>query len=106
MPPEDFRPPDYSVYHPDRVAGENDFTIDGNTLVVELTNAANEWVEADAIRIERVLSRIIDDGDPQFSTDGFTAIERTDWDLHYAAAGSGDATARWTFADQDGVDFR
>ena len=35
------------------------FTITGNTLVVKLTNAANGWVAADGIRIERIAASSI-----------------------------------------------
>ncbi len=44
------------------------WTITGNTLVVKLTNDANEYVIADGVRIERVGSPLLAAGDPLTGT--------------------------------------
>jgi hypothetical protein len=79
------------------------FTVSGNALTVELSNLANEYVIADAVRIERF------DGPPPVEPifiDNSVAAFAGDWvfwsgqgygnTVHYAAAGNGSATARWT----------
>ncbi len=76
------------------------FTITGNTLRVELSDAANGLLIADAVRIEKVATQIIDNGDTNFGTTG-------DWypysglgfenDLHYSFVGDGSDVASWTF---------
>ncbi|MEZ6147911.1 MAG: right-handed parallel beta-helix repeat-containing protein [Planctomycetaceae bacterium] len=88
---------------------EDLFIVDvtGSTLVVELSNAANQYVVADAIRIEPTLApispvaHIIDDGDPGFSTVGTWNLPAgmlgRENDLQHNAAGTGTDTATWTF---------
>lgn len=86
------------------------FEINSGTLIVRLTNAANEYVIADAIRIERVTtappaptSQVIDDS----SLTGYSLagnwVQFTGQGLHnnldYAAKGTGTSTATWTFSD-------
>ena len=81
------------------------FSITGKTLVVKLTNAANEYVIADGIRIERIGDLgapsvfIIDNGDSGFSAPGYTTAvgEGFQNDIAYAAAGGGSSVATWTF---------
>ena len=80
------------------------FGISSNTLVVRLSDMANGYVNADAIRIERVgdLPTVVDNADPGFSlsgpgwsgavgTDGYNGTYR------FAAAGSGGNVAQWAF---------
>jgi len=85
------------------------FRISGSTLVVELTNDANGFVIADAIRIKPTIfhpplaTYIIDDGDPGFATSGAwnspaLPVGR-DGDLLNNDAGTGLNTATWTFTD-------
>ena len=80
------------------------FSVTGHELVVKLTNDANGFVMADAVRIERVadLPKIIDDGDPGF------AIETGSWgiggvgaegDNRNASIFGGTKVARWSFTN-------
>ncbi|MCA9078071.1 MAG: hypothetical protein KDA93_23780, partial [Planctomycetaceae bacterium] len=85
--------------------GNDLFRITGNTLKVELSNDANGYVIADAVRIERIGELppppvIVDDGDPGF------AIESGSWGTGNAGAGGdnrnasifgGPKVASWTF---------
>ncbi len=82
-------------------------TITGGTLVVDLTNDANGYVIADAIRIETTIfhpplsPHIVDDGDPGFATVGawnLTPLANgRENDLQNHVAGTGSDTATWTF---------
>ncbi len=76
------------------------YTITGDTLLVELSDAANGLLIADAVRIEKVVPRIIDDGDTGFSTTGgwypYSDLGFGD-DLHYSFVGDGSDVASWTF---------
>jgi len=83
------------------------FQIVGDTLVVELTDQANGYVIADAIRVVESVpptgpKEIIDDGDLEFSTSGtgWSAAATTlgyEGDMVYHAAGSGTNKATWQF---------
>ena len=85
-------------------------TITGTELVVELTDDANQYVIADAIRIERTdtpppppPSVIIDNGDAGFSTSAgwnpaATSIGH-EGDLLHTSPGTGSRIATWTFTD-------
>ena len=56
------------------------FTVNSGTLTVTLTNAANEFVIADAVRIERVgfAGRILDNGESGYTvTPGWTLLDDT-----------------------------
>jgi hypothetical protein len=100
-----------------------DFTADGagwrplgtydvyaTSLDVQLTNAANKTVIADAVRVDRVgdlaatnqtaTSKIIDNGEAGFSTVGAWTFYGAGYlsDLHYAAPGDGSATSTWHFS--------
>ncbi len=81
--------------------------ITGSTLVVELSNDANQYVIADAIHLEPTnlpplpLGVIVDDGDPEFNT---TAGWKTsplsagyENDVRNAPSGNGSQVATWTF---------
>jgi RHS repeat-associated protein len=78
-------------------------TITGDTLTVRLSDEANEYVIADAIRIQQVGTsavQIMDNGDPGFSADaGFGPFggQGHQSDVHFAVAGSGENLATWTF---------
>ncbi len=82
-------------------------TVTGSTLVVELSNAANEFVIADAIRIRPTMSPetpaglIIDDGDSRFSkTSGWNVSHLSNGylvDVTNAPAGNGSRVATWAF---------
>ncbi|MEX2175037.1 MAG: choice-of-anchor D domain-containing protein [Pirellulaceae bacterium] len=84
------------------------FNITGDSLVVELGNAANEYVIADGVRIERVgdlpttpvsSTQVIDNEDNGFSAAGAWFLyggQGYRGNLSYAAAGSGAEVARWT----------
>jgi hypothetical protein len=80
------------------------YDITGNTLVVTLSDAANGYVVADAIRIEPVvvpLTRILDNGDAGYTTVGNwlnSSGQGYGGDVHYSAPGSGNDVARWTFS--------
>lgn len=80
-----------------------EFEIEGTTLTVTLTNAADEYVIADAIRIQQIVTptaQVIDNGDAGF---GLTGVwnhyigQGRENDVHFAQAGTGDAAATWTF---------
>jgi len=81
------------------------FNVTGNQLIVELTNQANEFVIADAVRLVRVDAppppadlQIISDGGAGFSVNGtWIAYPGQGHEnlVHYAAAGSGESIARW-----------
>ncbi|MCA9025532.1 MAG: FG-GAP repeat protein [Planctomycetaceae bacterium] len=83
--------------------------VTGDTIVVELSNAANGFVIADAIRLEPTnepaqpplpFEAIIDDGDDGFSTTGNwkpSAIQHGhELDLLHSTKGIGTNTATWT----------
>jgi uncharacterized repeat protein (TIGR01451 family) len=100
------------------------YAISGTTLTVTLTNAADNYVVADAIRIERLSAasapfsvpfsaplpvplpsgdaslQIIDDGDPGFRSSccwaTFNGTGHQD-DVRYHASGDGSGRALWTF---------
>jgi hypothetical protein len=80
------------------------YNITGNTLVVTLSDAANGYVIADAVRIEPIVVspiQIIDNGNAGFSKVGnwpFSSGQGYGGDVHYSAMGSGSDVARWTFA--------
>ncbi|MCA9109169.1 MAG: hypothetical protein KDA52_04415, partial [Planctomycetaceae bacterium] len=83
-------------------------TITGSELVVELSDDANQYVIADAIRIEPtdipppLAKVIIDNGDAGFSaTAGWTPAALNvghEGDLLHSATGSGSSVATWTFS--------
>jgi hypothetical protein len=87
------------------------FDVFGSTLDVQLTNAANKTVIADAVRVDRlsdlpaggqtVTNKIIDDGATGYSTVGSWTLYGAGYqsDLHYAASGDGSATSTWTFTN-------
>jgi hypothetical protein len=85
------------------------YTVNSGTLTVRLTDNANEYVIADAIRIEQLTAdpvTIIDDGDVGFTaTGGFVNFGGQGYqsDVTFAAAGSGTESATWTFAVVPGV---
>ena len=85
------------------------YNITGDTLVVRLTNDADEYVIADAVRVERLLTnpvQIRDNGDAGFSaTGGFVSLagQGHQNDVHFAAAGTGDEVASWTFTVTPGT---
>jgi hypothetical protein len=79
------------------------FTVSGNSLRVELSNLANEYVIADAVRIERIEGPlpvepvVLDNSAAAFSGDWvFWSGQGYGNTVHYAAAGTGTAVARWT----------
>jgi hypothetical protein len=81
-------------------------TITGNTLVVQLSNDANSFVIADAIRIEPTdeaplpPGTIIDDSDTGFATTGEwlqSLTEGRDGDVQFTGLGDGSRIATWTF---------
>jgi hypothetical protein len=80
------------------------YNITSNTLVVTLSDAANGYVIADAVRVEPYVVppiQIIDNGDAGFSKAGnwpFSSGQGYGGDVHYSALGSGSDVARWTFA--------
>ena len=78
--------------------------ITGTNLTVQLTDVgANEFVVADAIRIEPVTpdTILIDDGDPGFSNGTGTRVEGFGQfgDQEIFPSGAGDDVATWTFSD-------
>jgi hypothetical protein len=96
------------------------YTLSGTSLIVQLTDDADEYVLADAVRIERLSGgpaagpaagpapaaiQIIDDAAAGFTSTGFTPYtgQGRDNDVHYSAAGSGGDTATWTFTVSPGV---
>jgi hypothetical protein len=110
LPPDDFI---------DNGSGWEDLaivTISGTELVVELSNAANQYVIADAIRVEPSLTpppppsfRIIDDGDAGFSDTGWNSTQDTQGrlnDIHYQATGGVTETATWSFSGLEPGNYR
>lgn len=91
-------------------------TITGNTLVVELNNAANEFVIADAVMIEMTEAapsppmRIIDDGDAGFTlSEGWNKSpigEGRQNDVRTAYRGDGSKVATWTFSGLSPGEYR
>jgi hypothetical protein len=105
-----------------------EFTVTGDTLVVRLTNDANQFVVADAVRIVRVgdlpappaggepvrepaaagppaLIVAVDDGDAAFGATGGWALvtgEGFGGDMRVAPAGAGEIAATWEFATLPG----
>lgn len=93
--------------------GSGPFLITANSLTVRLTDDANEFVVADAIRIERLGDlptggsfRIVDNGDPAFGvTPGWTYLDTAEFgsfqgvqgDIHFVNPGTGSEVATWTF---------
>jgi hypothetical protein len=80
------------------------FAVYGSTLDVQLTNAANGIVVADAVRVERVgsLPSTQDDGDAGFTTTGSWSADvgaGYRGGLHRANSGDGSSTATWSFAN-------
>ncbi|HAC66079.1 MAG TPA: hypothetical protein DCF68_21735, partial [Cyanothece sp. UBA12306] len=97
---QEVAPNDFSDYG---VSWENlsTVTITGNTLTVQLSDEADEYVIADAIRIEPTEVQNIDDGDLGFGTTGSWLTSNSQGfgdDVHYSAAGSGSNVATWTFS--------
>lgn len=82
-----------------------EISLSGDTLVVELSNAADGIVTADAIHLEHLAGSIIDDGDSGYSTTGewFALAVGLGFgfqgDLEVGVAGTGAETANWTFSD-------
>lgn len=84
------------------------YPITSSVLQVQLTNAANNYVIADAIRIERVgqlpgdpgSPTIVDNGAPSYADAGFwqTAAGGFGSNYRYSNAGTGADTATWSFA--------
>jgi hypothetical protein len=84
------------------------FLVDGNSVVVQLSNDADGYVIADAVRLERVAApvvpdnstQIVDDRDNGFSTSGawrnFAGAGR-DRDVLFSSQGLGDDIAQWSF---------
>jgi hypothetical protein len=85
------------------------YTINSGTLVARLTDNAEEYVIADAVRIERLAVspvQIQDDGDPGFSASpGFSPFSGQGFqdDVTFANRGSGSEQATWTFTVTPGV---
>jgi len=81
------------------------FDVTGNTLRVRLSDNADDFVIADAIRVERVGDlvqdpEIIDNGDAGFTTTGGWyqySGEGHQNDIHYSFSGDGSDVATWTF---------
>jgi len=77
------------------------FNMTGGTLNVQLSDDANDFVIADAIRIRRVGDySVIDNGDAGFSTTaGWTPYsgEGFENDIHYSLKGNGSQVATWDF---------
>lgn len=83
------------------------YPIAGGTLTVRLTDEANEYVIADAIRVERVgdlpqmwqAPSVLDNGEPGFASSGVwpSATGGFDGSYQYNSAGSGGDWATWTF---------
>jgi hypothetical protein len=87
-----------------------EYGVAGNSLVIELSNAADGVVIADAIRIEKTRElpaalQIADDGDAGFSTVGTWTSAAGGYlaDKSYVMAGTGSKTARWTFTVEPGI---
>jgi hypothetical protein len=81
------------------------YTVTGTTLVVQLSDLANGYVEADAVRVEPVAYpvQIVDDGNDGFSTVGtwqtYQGPEAFQYDVDFRQGfGTGSNTATWTFA--------
>jgi hypothetical protein len=86
--------------------GVSAFTISSGTLIVRLTDSANDFTIADAVQIERVndapAARIVDDGDGGFQASaGFVAFAGQGFqnDVAFADPGAGAESAAWTFTD-------
>ena len=86
------------------------FSISGNTLAVQLSNQANGYVTADAIRIERIsdLPTVIDNADPSFSISGPNWSTPGGTNAYhgsyvYAPPGNGSDSATWTFTVSPGI---
>ena len=97
------------------------YTIDGNGLVVELSNNADNsgaprYVVADAVRIKRVADTIVNERDAEFTATNITGSYTSGWELfsgdtiagynkgHYgvrvaSTSGAATSTAKWTFND-------
>ncbi len=83
--------------------------VTGSTLVIELNNAANQYVIADAVRIQPTMAPlspvafIVDDGDAGFNTTGAWSPSADGSgrqnDLRHHTAGTGAETATWTFSN-------
>jgi uncharacterized protein (DUF1800 family) len=76
------------------------YRITGDTLVVQLSDRADGYVVADAVRIERVgqVGRIIDDADAGFETSGTWAKSIGGFRSTQAVSTSNHAVATWTFS--------
>lgn len=87
------------------------FEITSNTLKVQLTNAADGLVAADAIRIERILHepvQIVDNGDVDFRvlSDGWLLRSggyQGDRMLNFTPDGTGTEAVQWTFFVEPGA---
>ncbi|MCA9078759.1 MAG: hypothetical protein KDA93_27290 [Planctomycetaceae bacterium] len=80
------------------------FFLTGETLVVKLSNDANGYVMADAVRVERIgeipPAQIIDDGDPGFSIVNGTwgaGVAGANGDNRNSSNSGENSVARWTF---------
>ncbi len=82
--------------------GLGTFVATGSTLTVTLSNDANAYVIADAIRLQRVVNQqVSDDGGATWTATGSWAIGSSpgyDGNVHDAAAGDGSSAATWNFA--------
>jgi autotransporter-associated beta strand protein len=80
------------------------YTVTGSTLTVLLSDRADEYVIADAIRIEQIFVnpvQTVDDGDAGFTaTGGFTSFPNQGLgnDVRFAGAGTGGSAATWSFS--------
>lgn len=91
-------------------------TITGSVLIVELSDFANQYVIADAVRIEPTtmtslpVGTIIDNSDPGFSTEGSwnlsPIVEGHAGTVRTSPRGDGSNIARWTFTGLVAGDYR
>ncbi len=78
--------------------------VSSGVLKIQLANNADATVVADAVRalkVEPFLTEMVDDGDPAFSTVGTWIIGTgagCQNDQRWAATGTGNVTATWTFS--------
>ena len=86
--------------------------VTGDTLTVELSDDADNFAIADAIRVEEIIETpvmIIDNGDSGFSKTS-AWFETIAWghqgDSHYSPPGTGTHTANWAFAVTPGKAYR
>ncbi|WP_152052840.1 S8 family serine peptidase [Tautonia marina] len=90
-------------------------TVSSGVLQVQLSNRADGFVIADAIRIEEVpappppLVQVLDDTQSGYAEVGYwrySVLGGFDQTSRYAGAGDGSATATWSFAVTPGVSYR